>query len=62
MVRGGNREGSYRADCVFFTWGMEKAHVTDDVIGVDQKIPDGLTKSMFLGVFEMAIRSGIKSR
>ena len=36
--------------------------MTDDLIGVDQKMPAWLIKIMFLGEFEMALRSGIKSR
>lgn len=39
---------------------MERAHMTDDLISVDQKIPDWLAKSIFLGEAETIIRSGIK--
>ena len=35
--------------------------MTDGLIGVDQKILDWLTETMFLGEFERAIRSGVKS-
>lgn len=41
--------------------GMEKAHVTDDLIVVDQNIPDWLIKILFFGEVETAIRSVIKS-
>lgn len=37
---------------------LERAHETDYLIGVDQKIPDWL----FLREVGIAIRSGIKSR
>ena len=42
--------------------GVERAHVTDDVIGTDQKIPDWLIKITFLGEVETANRRAIKSR
>lgn len=45
-----------------FCGEMERAHVTDYYIGVDQKIPDWLIKVMFLGEVETVVRSGIKSR
>ena len=28
----------YHIDCLFFLWGMERAHVADDLIGGEQKI------------------------
>lgn len=34
----------------------------DYLMGVDQKVPDWLMKIIFLGEFERAVRSGIKSR
>lgn len=42
--------------------GVERAHVTDDVIGTDQKIPDWLIKILFLVKTETAVRLGIKYR
>lgn len=36
--------------------------MTDYLLGVDQKVPDWLIMIIFLGEFEKAIRSGIKSR
>lgn len=41
---------------------MERAQVTDDLLGIDQKIPDQQTKITFLDKVETAIRSGIESR
>ena len=41
---------------------MERPHVTDEVIGADQKIPDCLIKTAFLGEIETANRVGIKSK
>lgn len=40
---------------------MKRAHMTDDLIGDDQKIPDWVIEIMFLGDVEVAIRSGSKS-
>ena len=40
--------------------GKEKVHVTDYLIGADQKIPDWLAKTTFLGKAESEIMSGIK--
>lgn len=37
-------------------------HMTDYLIGVDQKIPDWLIKITFLIKVETAVRSSIKSR
>ena len=42
--------------------GVERAHVTDDLIGADQRIPDWLTSILFLAKVETAVRLGIKSR
>ena len=42
--------------------GVERAHVTDDVIGTDQKIPDWLIKITFLVKVQSTMRLGIKSR
>ena len=36
--------------------------MTDYLIGADPKIPDGLTKIIFLVKMETAVRSDIKSR
>ena len=33
-------QGSYKADHLIFLWGMERAHVTDYLVGADQKTPD----------------------
>lgn len=41
---------------------MERVHVTDYLIGIDQEIPDCLIKFIFLGEAKSAIRSVIKSR
>lgn len=41
---------------------MEKVHVTDYLIDADQKIPDWLVNTTFLGEVEIAIRLGIKPR
>ena len=41
-----------------FGGGMEKAPVTDYLIGADQKIPDWLTKITFWGKVKIAIKSG----
>lgn len=35
-----NDKGFYHVDFLFSPWGMEKAHVTDDLIDVDQNVPD----------------------
>lgn len=40
--------------------GHGKGHVTDYLIGADQKIPDGLVKTAFLGEFKPAIRLDMK--
>ena len=45
-----------------FCGGMERACVTDYLLGADQKIPDWLIKILFLGEAETAIRSSIKTR
>lgn len=45
---------------LIFLWGMERAHVTDDLIGADHKIPDWPVKTTFLGEAEASIRLGIK--
>ena len=42
--------------------GVERAHVTDDVIGANQKIPDWLIKITYLGEVETANRRAVKSR
>lgn len=34
--------GSYLADYLTFLWRKERDHMTDYLIGADQKIPDGL--------------------
>lgn len=39
-----------------------RAPMTDYLIGADPKIPDGLTKIIFLVKMETAVRSDIKSR
>lgn len=39
------------------TWWNLVAHVTDDLLGVDQKISDWLIKMIFLVKFRAAIRS-----
>lgn len=41
--------------------GMERAHVTDDLIDTDQKIPGWLTKMTLLGEVEAAVSLDIKS-
>lgn len=40
---------------------MEKAHLTDSLIGLTQKISHWLIKTMLLGESETEISSGIKS-
>lgn len=41
---------------------IERAHVTDWLIAVDQKVPDWLIKIIFLAIVKGAIRSDIKSK
>ena len=41
---------------------MEKAHVTDHLIGADQKILDWPVKTAYPGEIEIAIRLGIEPR
>lgn len=55
-------KGVYIADYLIFLWGQERAHVTDCLIGADQKIPDRLVKTTFLGEVESSARSGINPR
>ena len=51
---GEGKEGKYfyYADCLFFLWEgrgqMERAHVIDGLIDVNQKVPDWLMKIIFL--------------
>lgn len=42
--------------------GTEWAHVTDYIIGADQKIPEWLIRITFLGKVKTTSKSGIKSR
>ena len=42
--------------------GVERAHVTDHLIGSGQKIPDWPIRNTLLGKVETAIRAEIKSR
>lgn len=42
--------------------GIERAHMTDYLIGVDQTVSHWFINIMFLGEVETAINSGIKSR
>ena len=39
-LRGREWQGFYGIDCLSFLWGMEKAHVADDLVGADWKTPD----------------------
>lgn len=48
--------------CCFFLSGMERAHCDRMLLVLDKKIPDWLTKIMFLVDAETAIRADIKSR
>ena len=57
----GNSKDFYCAGHLFL-WGIDKAHMTDYLIGADQKILDWLIKTVFLGENATAIRSGIRSR
>ena len=41
--------------------GMQQSQVTDELIGVDQKVPDWLIKMVFWGEPETSVRSSIKS-
>ena len=36
----GTDKGFYLAPCLLFLWGMERAFVTDYLIGGNHKIPD----------------------
>ena len=45
---GREQEGFYHVDCLFFLWRMDRVHLSDDLIGADQKIPDWLIKITFL--------------
>lgn len=48
-------------DYFIFHWRMERIHVTDYLIGADQKVSDRAVKITFLGEDEaVAIRLGIK--
>lgn len=42
--------------------GVERTHVTDEVIGAEQKIPGWLIKITFLGEVETANKRAVKSR
>lgn len=61
----GNSQGGggvfYHAN-YFLLWDTDRAHVTDGLFGVEQKIPNWLIKIISLGETETAIGSGIKSR
>ena len=48
-------------DYLVFLWGIGRARVADDLTGADQKIPDRLVKTTFLGNVETAVRLVIKS-
>lgn len=39
---------------------MERAHLTDDFIGADQKMLERPAKAAFLGEVETAVRLGMK--
>ena len=41
---------------------IERTHMTDDLLGASQKIPNWLAKIAFLGKLETASKSSIKSR
>lgn len=60
----GNGKGFYHADylLLLFSERMERAHCDRTLLVLDKKIPDWLTKIMFLVEVETAIRAGIKSR
>lgn len=58
----GNGEGFYHVDCPFFLGFSSRVAVTDDLTGVERKIPDWPIKSLFLEELATAIRSDIKSR
>ena len=57
----GKEKGSYHAACPLLSLGMERAQVTDYLIGVDHRIPDWLIKITFLGEVRATIRSGIST-
>lgn len=42
--------------------GSGGEHVTDDLIGVAQKVSEWSIHVMFVGEVETAVRSGVKSR
>lgn len=44
----------YHVDFLFTSWGIERAHMTDDLIGVDQNILDWLLRCV--GEVKMAVR------
>jgi len=50
-----------QTDC-FFLLRMERAQEADNLQGANQKIPNWLIKTTFLGKVEAIIRSGITSR
>lgn len=46
----------YRAETLLFLWGMDRAHLVAYLIGADQKIPNWLIKSTFLGKLKLQFR------
>lgn len=61
FLQGKGMEGFSSFRCCCFPWAMERVPVTDDLMGVHQKIPDELMELVFLGEAEMAVRSGVDS-
>ena len=53
--------GFYHGDCLFFLWGMKRAHMTGYLTGVEQHIPGSLIKITFLVKFETVVRLGTES-
>ena len=45
-----------------FLQGMERAHMTNDLVSADQKVPDWVMKITFPVNVKIAIMLGIKSR
>ena len=56
ILGGRDRQGFYHADCLFFLWEMQRAHL---MVSADQKIPDWLIKMAFRGEVETAVDEGL---
>ena len=54
------KEGVWEDGYLIFRWRIVKAHVTDHLIGAEQKIPGRPVKTKYLGDVEAPVKLGTK--